>query len=284
MFAASARCGNVPYFGASSATAGADFVEVNRPDAESLDRKETCPATKLQLFGLRALPQGLAALMATGTRRTRVAKNHRKNGGKISQLARDGEIFSKLFNPVASRPYPTNALSLEQSIRVELQAQGLALTTSVTIPAFAGQSFTIAAFNTANSYLTTFDQYRFDQLEYWLEPIAAQGGLVPAAVASCVDLDDATTPTQFVQVENHQGALLAEGGAGRYHKWKPHMAVAVYSGTFTSFANEEASWIDSASPNVQHYGIKVAAGITTAAIGYSYVVRAVVSFRAPSIN
>lgn len=61
------------------------------------------------------------------------------------------------------------------------------------------------------------------------------------------------------------------------------MAVAVYSGAFTSFSNAPAGWIDAASPGVQMYGIKTAMTTSTAIIGYTINIKAIVSFRSPGI-
>jgi len=61
------------------------------------------------------------------------------------------------------------------------------------------------------------------------------------------------------------------------------MAVAAYSGAFTSYSNLVGGWIDSASPAVQHYGIKLATPIATGSIAYTMTARAVVSFRSPGI-
>jgi len=64
-----------------------------------------------------------------------------------------------------------------------------------------------------------------------------------------------------------------------YRKFIPHVAVASYSGTFTSFTNEVAPWIDIASPSVQHYGLKTACTPTTAVVQYTARARLSVSFR-----
>jgi len=62
------------------------------------------------------------------------------------------------------------------------------------------------------------------------------------------------------------------------------MAVAAFSGAFTSYSNVPAGWIDSASPGVQHYGLKLYFESTPfGVISYEYSVRAKVSFRGPGI-
>jgi len=190
-----------------------------------------------------------------------------------------------MFNPIAGRPYPTNHISLEQSIRCEDTAVFTNFTTSVAVGTYAGYYFALASFGAVTAYTAFFDQYRIEQCELWFEPqdVAASGQLF-ANLATCVDLDDANTPATYATVADHQGAMVGGGGAGRYHKWVPHMAVATYSGTFTSYANEPAGWIDCSSPNVQHFGLKVASFPTPAAAQvYTVNVRAVFSFRAPGI-
>lgn len=202
--------------------------------------------------------------------------------GKKGRSAKNGKIIAKFFNTVGARPSPPVG-SLEQSIRVTLEYTAFMFSTSTTVPTFASSVYTLNNFSSVSAYTNLFDQYRFDTIEVWMEPRAAQGATVFDTLYSVVDLDDGNTPAAVSDVSSKQGALIGEGGAGRYHKWQPHMAVATYSGAFTSYANEPASWIDCASPNVQHFGFKVAASPTPVGILYSQCVRAVVTFRAPGI-
>jgi hypothetical protein len=204
--------------------------------------------------------------------------------GKKAPLAKDGVVYAKFYDELAGRPFP-RAMSLEQSISCTLNYEGGGFfATSTSVPTFASQSFVLSSFGGYLSYVGLFDQYRFDQIEVWIEPECPMATTTFGLIATTVDLDDANTPSTFAAVADHPGSLIGLGGAGRYHKWKPHMAVAVYSGAFTSFANEVAGWIDSASPNVQHYGLKMAGVATAASIPYAITVRAVITFRSPGIN
>jgi len=223
------------------------------------------------LHSLSAIPAGLVKVMNGRIQKRKVP------GGLIS----DGQICSKTFNELAARPVPRNGLSLEQGITLEMTYEGSLFTSSVTVPVGAAAAVVLSSFTGATALTSVFDQYRFDQIEVWLEPVAAQGTTVFGNLITAVDLDDVTVPASAA-IADRQGAIQGYGGAGRYHKWKPHMAVAVYSGAFTSFANETAGWIDSASPNVQHYGFKTYALTTPVAITYNITVRAVLSFRAPN--
>jgi hypothetical protein len=237
------------------------------------------PATAEQLFALTAVSAGATSSSSRMTRMTGRGKR-----SKRVALAREGEVVARFFNLEAGRPYPTNGISLEQGIQVELAADIGTLLTSGSTPAFSGTSFSLANFPGATPFLSVFDQYKICQIEVWIQDSSSSSSGAISEVASCIDLDDANVPTTFTSVADHQGALVGGGVNGRYHKWKPHVATAVYSGTFTSFSNSPASWIDSASPNVQHYGLKVAAQATAGfSFPYNAVARAVISFRSPGI-
>jgi hypothetical protein len=210
----------------------------------------------------------------------------RSSKGARKRLARDGKVVAKFFNPVAGRPYPTNGISLEQQITVELTTSFTNFLVSTTsVPTYATSAFVLTTFGNSGEYTGLFDQYMFHQIEVWLEPTnpAGASNSVAGELTTCVDLDDASTPTSLAQIQGKQGAMIGDGAAGRYHRWVPHVAISAYSGTFTSFSNSEPCWIDAASPSVQHYGFK--AGITATGVvqNYNLAVRAVVSFRAPGI-
>jgi hypothetical protein len=196
------------------------------------------------------------------------------------------KMISKAFNVVAGRPI-SRISTTQRQITVNMSYTTSAwITTSVTVPVFKGESFVLTNLAASAAYLSVFDQYKFDEIEVWIEPVISQSSAIALVsnYATAVDVDDANTPAAFTDVNDHQSAVVSNGEAGHYHHWKPHVATAVYSGAFTSFANEPACWIDSASPNVQHYGLKFATNsATSTAIIYSLTVRARVSFRGPGI-
>lgn len=238
------------------------------------------PPTLSQLSSLLALP---SALYQRGKRSGQ--SGSRKGRGR---LAKEGQIISKCFNAFGTRPYPVNGVSLEQTITMEMQYTVQSFITSSTtsgLPTFAALDVSLNAFSGASSLLLVFDQYKFEQLEAWIEFSAPNQAQAYPVLMSAVDLDDSAVPTAIGQVQDHQGALVTDGPGGHYHKWLPHVAVAAYSGAFTSYSNMPATWIDAASPNVQHYGLKacmLSNGIT--AVTASIVIRGVISFRAPVIN
>jgi len=232
------------------------------------------PPTLAQLGTLTAIPSGIAAGRPKKPRRV----------GRKAPLAKEGQIVSQSFDAIGRRPFPTNGLSLEQSITSEFMLEVPNYMASVaTAGAFApsSRSFALSDFASATAYLGLFDQYRFEQIEVWISLPAVNGTSAFPTLYSCVDLDDANSPSGVGQIQDHMGAIITDGPAGHYHKWKPHMAVAAYSGVFTSFSNMPPTWIDSASPAVQHYGLKSAFVSNGGAFSCNLTIRAVVSFRAP---
>lgn len=200
-----------------------------------------------------------------------------------TRIAKD--YLAKFYNPVAGRPYPP-ITGLQDMITVQLTKFTSAyFTTSTTVNVYAGLAFTIAAFDSYAEYTGLFDQYRFDRIEIWLEPTnPAYAGVSYGELVTAVDLDDANTPTAIANVADRPGALNGQGSSGRYLSWRPHVALAAYSGAFTSYANSVRTWIDSGSTGVEHYGLKIASSPTgTATVSYNLTVRATVSFRAPGI-
>lgn len=207
----------------------------------------------------------------------------RSRGKGKSKSAR---IVSKAFNPVAGRPNRFKSIG-DQGITVFMSLTTSAwITTSITVPVFRGQAFTVSGFAASSPYLTVFDQYKIDELEVWIEPVISQSSAIALVsnYSTAIDLDDANTPTAYDNVQDHQSAIISNGEAGHYHKWQPHVAIAAYSGAFTSFANIPAGWNDVASPNIQHYGLKYATNSATSIpIIYSLSVRARVSFRSAGL-
>jgi len=234
-----------------------------------------------QLSALTHLPIGMLQLASASSSMGAKGGKKTKKRGKNAPLAKEGETISKCFNIVAGRPIP-RFVSLENQITVTLfNDQNTVLTTTVGGPTTFAQYYTLASFGGISSYIGVFDQYRFEQLEVWLEPTAPQGTTVFGNLITAVDLDDANAPTSTLG--NKAGAIVGEGSSGRYHRWKPHVAIAEFSGSFASYGNFPATWIDSASQNVQHYGFKAYALATPVAITYNVSYRAVLSFRAAGL-
>jgi len=194
------------------------------------------------------------------------------------------KLVGKVFNPQAGRPYPRIS-SPDQSITVQLENYSLAFTSSTSVPVYLGKTFALSDFSYYTEYTGCFDQYQILQLEVWIEPallMSSTVGSVP--YYSAVDTDDGNTPSSGSQVSAKQGALFSETGTGHYHRWRPQVATALYSGAFTSYGSTPSQWIDSGSPSVQHFGLKVAVpGADGVARSFYITTRALVKFKAAGL-
>jgi len=120
------------------------------------------------------------------------------------------------------------------------------------------------------SLTNTFDQYRIiwmklEILPFYNQATASITGEPPSLIGNLiVDRDDAALPTA-----SDSGAQVLREYAS-FRQWlmfsprpgpfvvtvtHPKVAVAAYQGAFTAYANQ-STWVDSAYPAVQHYGIK----------------------------
>jgi hypothetical protein len=135
------------------------------------------------------------------------------------------------------------------------------LTNSAAVPTFASTYFTMSQLDNQSSYSAVFDQYRIDLIEVLIEPQISEVLTAATDVGSfisVVDIDDANVPTVYLELGGYTNSIQTKSTQSHYHCFKPSVAVAVYSGAFTSFAASTSLWLDCASNTVQHYGIKMA--------------------------
>lgn len=145
---------------------------------------------------------------------------------------------------------------------------------STTVPVTGAFNFYFGQLDQVSQLSAVFDQYRIAMIQIKFLPRAniASAGSNPPLLYTVVDLDDSTSITT-TQLQDYPGVRITEGYKPHTHTFVPSVAVAVYSGTFTSFANESAPWIDVASTTVQHYGVKYGLAVSTTAYAYDVFVR-----------
>jgi len=108
-----------------------------------------------------------------------------------------------------------------------------------------------------------FDQYRLDCIRFTIVPQNnALGLFAPATTALApvycvIDYDDATALGSVAAAREYDNCIQLEPTESLSRTFAPRIAVAAYAGAFTSFTNSAPQWIDLASPNVAHYGIKL---------------------------
>jgi len=134
--------------------------------------------------------------------------------------------------------------------------------------------FSLAQLNSYTDFTGLFDQYRISRvrIRVYFSQTQSLATLQTSTTTpnnntalmcyQVVDYDDAATTSlaNLIQYENCESKLCL--GKVTDIVIKPRIAVAAYSGTFTSYANVKNQWLDSASPNVQYYGFKLGIDLT----------------------
>jgi hypothetical protein len=121
-------------------------------------------------------------------------------------------------------------------------------------------NFTMGQFTVGTGF---YDQYKFEAIRFTITPQQNAIGLFTNSTSSAVpiycviDYDDSTALSSVGAAAGYANCVIINPGESCERVFKPHMALAAYSGTFASYANVVPTWIDSASSSVQHYGIKL---------------------------
>jgi hypothetical protein len=121
-----------------------------------------------------------------------------------------------------------------------------------------------------SSLTTIFDAYRIVGVRFKFIPLTGTQG---APLYTVIDYDDATTTT-IATMQNYDTLKISPPGGVFERCFVPRVAVGVYgSSVFTNFGQAQDMWINSASPSVQHYGLKaglpLSATPTTWAVSYT---------------
>jgi len=139
----------------------------------------------------------------------------------------------------------------------------------------------LSSFDQATQLAAVFDQYMIESVEIWIMPQFSNASTsnFSGTLLSVIDLDDNNVLSTVAQASDYTSCVTTEVDQGHYRHFVPHVALAAYSGAFSSFANRHHMWIDAASPSVQHYGVKLAASPTGAVCTYDVNIRATLRFR-----
>lgn len=186
---------------------------------------------------------------------------------------KDGQLFNSVGRPPIIRVPGNNTV---HKIVQMYEVPGW-ITASNTVPVYQVANVVATSIDQISSLTALFDQYRIARVEFWVTPRNSQGSTTASANVglfhSVIDFDDSTQLASVAAANDYTNVLIGTGLDGHYRTFVPHAAVAAYSGTFTSYANVEAPWIDAASTSVQHYGMKCAWTVCDAAYVMDLVVR-----------
>jgi len=158
---------------------------------------------------------------------------------------------------------------------------------------------TIGGFPNSTGFLSVFDQYRILEVTYTFIPqcvtsfitsgtvatVAPTGVYNTSILATCVDQDDANTPTNENTILQHESSIVHGPFVTPISRtYKPMVAASVYqTGGFGGYSSQSDAWLDSASTNIQHYGLKWSLShgtpCPTGTVYMSVYVEAMVEFR-----
>jgi len=147
---------------------------------------------------------------------------------------------------------------------------GTLVTTSAGGQTFGSQAFKLNDLSQAASFQAIFDQYRIAAVEVWITTTSTTGISNPSAYTSVVDYDDAVVPSNVSQLLQYTNCAEVPLTNGVYFHFVPHATATLQTGS--GVETVPAPWINSATPAVLHYGIKVAS--YTTAITYQIQCRA----------
>jgi len=200
----------------------------------------------------------------------------RSTGLRKEQLPGDGSTYT------LEMAVPRSRFSLESQTFKVLQSfnQQGAFTTNATVPTFAAIHFELDFLDQYAAFGAIFDQYRIDEIEVWIQPqISADVSSGSGLLLSVIDLDDSNVLTSVGQATDYASCVQGPAKTGHFRRFIPRLAVSAYGGSFGAFANRSPMWIDVASPNVQHYGVKLAAPASSTPIIYDIMARYSLSFK-----
>jgi hypothetical protein len=141
------------------------------------------------------------------------------------------------------------------------------ITPSVTVETFTSYTFTLGALPDSTEFTALFDQYRILQVRMEFTPLFTDTSATVAypPIYTAIDYDDANSVTG-AQINEYDSVMFTPTGTYFERCFNPRIALAAYSGAFTSFGQPQAGfWIDCASPSVVHYGLKTVMPVAGAA-------------------
>jgi len=177
------------------------------------------------------------------------------SSNKLNRLGRD------VYGDVASVPRDLYNV-VNQVYKMKQVVDFTTIASTATTPAFGAFQFKFSDLDQSTVLASLFDQYKLDFVEVIFRPnanieaVGSPTSNIMPVLYTAIDYDDANALTTLGQIREYQSCKETRFDKDCHRKIKPRMAIAAYSGAFTSFANSNAMWIDAASTGVAHFGVK----------------------------
>jgi len=190
------------------------------------------------------------------TRNNSRRTNSRRGTTPAVSVLRDvrQNIRDQSIRPVPSLPdVMPMKFRRDQVVNITLGWDVTNLTSSLSTVTAGGFYCALSALAGYADWAACFDAYKIVQIRMYFQPNSTLVSGVP--IQTAIDYDDYAAPGAGA-LEQYESFQTVPFGQYFERTFNPRIAIAAYSGAFTSFANQRAGWLDMASPNVQHYGIK----------------------------
>jgi len=224
----------------------------------------------------QVVKRGSLGLKSLTSKKVMKGKKGKSAGKAIGKNKEEGRVYG----PGEGLPSMGGGIAANKAFKVNQQLFiSQFLQTSASIPVFYARYFSSADIDQFTYFSAVFDQYRFSCIELWISPEAGLATGSTSNYASVIDYDDTNALTLYAQALDYGNCVQSNNKDTHYHKFVPHCAVAAFSGSFTSYVNVVAPWIDCNSTSVQHYGLKVAAYTSNVTQTFDLTVRIHAEFR-----
>lgn len=124
-------------------------------------------------------------------------------------------------------------------------------------------NFQLSSLPNYTEFVQLFDSYRILEAVLTFAPystaVTSNSGTAsyPGLIGSWLDYDDSNLPANLQEGQQFDSYQRNTCTVPFIRVVRPRAAIAAYSGTFTSYGSVYGHWFDTASPSVQHYGLKL---------------------------
>lgn len=132
------------------------------------------------------------------------------------------------------------------------------------VETLAAYNFLLNQLPNLTSFTTLYDQYRVDYMEVTFRPmfdsfaITATSSTLIQQLYTIVDRDDSVPPTSVSAIREYQACqTVTVHDPVHVRRFKPGVREGVYDGTnVVAAASRMAGWLDIATTNIPHFGVK----------------------------
>jgi hypothetical protein len=140
------------------------------------------------------------------------------------------------------------------------------ITSSTTAEVTSALTFSLSSLPDYTEFTGLFDAYRIVGVKVCFYPafLDTTATTLYPPIYTVIDYDDSNT-TSTAAYGEYDSCQVVQTGQYFERTLVPRVAIAAYSGAFTSFGQKAKMWIDCGSPSVNHYGLKYGIDIAGAA-------------------